>query len=1760
MNVVASYINKTFFFSSNILAFFDKKFSNIIAILSLLFLFSCSDRSCIDANDFGEYKTEYLTVKPDIGNQCTYSLSRPTGPDSGQSNINYYEPTASFKEMKDSVDFDKFLEIISAEYRNLLNSNNISEIQYSNFFTIFSGDLKNADHDGDGAFEDYITGQEYSIEINQKDMIIINDKADIINSPNNPDSLKLNKKDMISFLYGESSTEIDRICNKNNQFCSFIPNIIDQYKWVSKSASLDGGRRSVLGCIMEQQEDDGNPRANDDGLYRNDPNDTKSILESVNNKKLYIKYPPLDVFLQCVKKAIDKCNLDKISKELKDINSSSSNDKLARSNWYQTNEYNKNISSSLYIGPESNIYIKAIGDINLGSNSSYPDMFAASYLLSSNKSTSLKLQSNNNNDQDFSNWKNFVHSSVNLTIEGGWKKDGDIYSISTSADDESIKNSYNALSRLAIYIDDSNNSSAEVSFTRITNNLLINPSTNYTSVEYSSDNFTAFNFNFNHGQNFGLDEVDSNTGNLISAGKLKMHINDKEICLNQDCKDHNSNPKVSINNIMLRSGDILKIDILTSPTSSKRVEVSMESILNDHKTKDIFTFRHLNDDSNLDHYISNSISISGLYSIAEPACYDNKFILNNTDIYQDMKEEEISATDSRVYLRKGQRIYLKSKEGNNCSNIPSLTLLHKRPAFLCKKRGDSFAINNPFCAGNSRAYCVSKPNDDCVNSSSQHYCDISLGNSEDARKIAITEIINICKSDVTYDETDPENISHNIGNSCIELIKSKCQTKYSSQSSSDNCKTRCQSCVNLTFNPVNNSGRLIEYPPDKVDICYDLENYTGKVSDISPNILGNKGARELFFNGSYGNFVKNGSFLLNPDAQTSEKYSGSLNLSKKGKVKFLVVNNENLDLHNSSLFVDSDDKIFDSTSSNDNGNGYLIKFDNIENIYSNGQMMESYLCKTPSACSALLINDPVINSVDNSSIIGISALEYDQLDAKYKNKCVSPRIINGLDSDLYSDFGYYLNKFGILEEMNKKSATHCLNNKMPDNTHQARKYFSNDKNKIQETESGYQLYFSIIDDQENNCIIYKDSPSRTSSGECTKNIDYNYLDPSGNTNKCNGVKTENPYYMGEKTNCNNNGSLILNPHYESSSTDANINICPINCQIQSNTSLDKNVCNSAISFRLQERKIEEYLCSKNCSIPTLRTGKKISSNDNDSSNFCQEYDISRCNDRKYYCAGKLFDNTGSYNLEVKVKNNGRFTSLIHDMMSPITDIIYGSPQTCIEGKRILDIEGKLIGTCHELNNNNLFIDLSSATKYDFNDRAKEFVIFDNNHNPILKYDNILVKSVCDNCIKNLPYNIAISEGHVYQYGERIRHPDEGYVIRKGSMSSTFYNNVINNDLYAILFKTLMVIALMFYGGSYLMGMSEFSKSEIMTKMVKLSIILLFLSPGGWHWFQNIFVSFFESGADYLSLLMVSAFESEEVVENARDSVIFDPTLLFASFDRMIALLSPVIFYKVTALFFSSIFGWLYLLIIFFAGLMYFQTAIKVMLLYLSAKLFINFTFVLAPILLLFLLFEQTKDTFNKWIKQVASFSMQQIIILFSFTLFNVILYSLIKSVLAYKVCWGTVWQINILVKMSLLKWWTIAGDMSNPVSASAPGLLSILMLLFMVMIMAEFVGNATGFAERLVDGFTVDSIQNAITSQMNKSFKAAMKTIDFAAKKIGGGAILGKYGIRDRAMGVLFNAGKGVDEKNREALAAEREANALRGRLKKVEKKSYTKF
>jgi type IV secretory pathway VirB6-like protein len=346
---------------------------------------------------------------------------------------------------------------------------------------------------------------------------------------------------------------------------------------------------------------------------------------------------------------------------------------------------------------------------------------------------------------------------------------------------------------------------------------------------------------------------------------------------------------------------------------------------------------------------------------------------------------------------------------------------------------------------------------------------------------------------------------------------------------------------------------------------------------------------------------------------------------------------------------------------------------------------------------------------------------------------------------------------------------------------------------------------------------------------------------------------------------------------------------------------------------------------------------------------------------------------------------------------------------------------------------------------------------------------------------------------------------------------------------------------MFYGGSYLMGISQFSNAEIMTRIVKIGVLFLFLTPGGWLWFQNIFVEFFEKGADYLSILMISSFESDSVVNKALNDKYFDPALLFSSIDKMISLFSLTVFYKLSALFFSSMFGWLYLLIIFWSITLYFKVAIQVILLYLSAKLFINFTFLLAPILFLFLLFEQTKDTFDKWIKQIASFALQQIIILFSFSLFNAILYHLFKSLLSYKICWGSVWTIDLIVDITLFQWWIIAGGMDGGAGEYAPTLVSVLTVYFTVLIMQEFTNSSSNFAERMVDGISSAPAAQSMQAQASKSLQLLTKQYDYLRKKSGIhehkilGKVVGKYGVRDKLMGVVFNTSREIEENRSKA-------------------------
>ena len=170
-------------------------------------------------------------------------------------------------------------------------------------------------------------------------------------------------------------------------------------------------------------------------------------------------------------------------------------------------------------------------------------------------------------------------------------------------------------------------------------------------------------------------------------------------------------------------------------------------------------------------------------------------------------------------------------------------------------------------------------------------------------------------------------------------------------------------------------------------------------------------------------------------------------------------------------------------------------------------------------------------------------------------------------------------------------------------------------------------------------------------------------------------------------------------------------------------------------------------------------------------------------------------------------------------------------------------------------------------------------------------------------------------------------------------------------------------------------------------------------------------------------MMASSFDDSPEIKSAIDSGDFyNKSVLFSSVDNVFSLFfSSAVINKVSALFFASIFGWLYFLIIWWGFLHYVYAVANAVLLYLTAQVFISIMFVLGPIFFIFLIFNQTKDMFDNWLKQLIGFSLQQIFLLTTLAFFNMLMYEVIKMSLGFKICWDEIWVMNLYItRVSLL--------------------------------------------------------------------------------------------------------------------------------------------
>jgi type IV secretory pathway VirB6-like protein len=336
--------------------------------------------------------------------------------------------------------------------------------------------------------------------------------------------------------------------------------------------------------------------------------------------------------------------------------------------------------------------------------------------------------------------------------------------------------------------------------------------------------------------------------------------------------------------------------------------------------------------------------------------------------------------------------------------------------------------------------------------------------------------------------------------------------------------------------------------------------------------------------------------------------------------------------------------------------------------------------------------------------------------------------------------------------------------------------------------------------------------------------------------------------------------------------------------------------------------------------------------------------------------------------------------------------------------------------------------------------------------------------------------------------------------------SIVYTSIVNSVLYKNLLQITVVLLITFYGLGYLIGINEMKHSEIMKIILKIGIVYLFTSPTyGWAFFSKFFVEFFKNSIDFVCFLTAQIFENSSTLsQKILEQDFSNKGLLFISVDNVLnMLITSAVQNKIMALIFSSIWGWVYFLIILHSILLYFYAIANSVLLFITCQIITSILLSLAPIFFIMIFFNITKEIFDNWLKALIGFSLQQIFLIMTLSFFNILFVEFLKYSIGYRVCWTEILSFYLGGrKISLAHFWNVAGtnnanvydnddiDESFGSDENIPSLYSFLTLWIVVGMMKKFIELFTNLAVTIAGGVKASTISGDMKSGGQRLFGA----------------------------------------------------------------------
>ncbi|WP_341755411.1 type IV secretion system protein [Candidatus Tisiphia endosymbiont of Ptychoptera albimana] len=217
---------------------------------------------------------------------------------------------------------------------------------------------------------------------------------------------------------------------------------------------------------------------------------------------------------------------------------------------------------------------------------------------------------------------------------------------------------------------------------------------------------------------------------------------------------------------------------------------------------------------------------------------------------------------------------------------------------------------------------------------------------------------------------------------------------------------------------------------------------------------------------------------------------------------------------------------------------------------------------------------------------------------------------------------------------------------------------------------------------------------------------------------------------------------------------------------------------------------------------------------------------------------------------------------------------------------------------------------------------------------------------------------------------------------------SIYEGIIKTPGYRVSVSALLTLYIMFTGFSFLIGNVNLTHTELIIRIVKVSIVSTLLSStSSWQFFHDYLFVFFMEGV-------------EEILRIIKETAATGP----GSWSIIGLMIAPQTMAKLFSLLFVDPLGFIYIILFLIALYFIFMMVFKATIIYLTALITVGMIIIMAPIFICFMLFGITRSLFENWLRQLISYALQPIILFTGIAFISMIIRTEIYSSLGFGVC------------------------------------------------------------------------------------------------------------------------------------------------------------